>query len=180
MVRVECGSDDEVYRGGYCALAVLQIAQSLLFDDVLEVAGADAGLCQRGCVDIDLHGRAPVGENVLFEFGRNFQDEDEAAGIHNGIDLVGRQLDRPLELRFEDCAGDPAREFGIVFVDDADRHILHLGLCAGRLRINREGERIDDHDQQDRVGAQAVQLLDAEPEHIGKPQGHITPPACAG
>ncbi len=138
------------------------------------------GLCQRGCVDIDLHGRAPVGENVLFEFGRNFQDEHEAARVHNGIDLVGGQLDRRLELRLEDCAGDPAREFGIVFVDDADRYILHLGFCAGRLRVNRKGERIDNHDQQDRVGAQAVQLLDAEPENIGKPQGHITPPACAG
>ena len=33
VVRIERGSHDEIYRGGYRALAVLQIAQSLLFDD---------------------------------------------------------------------------------------------------------------------------------------------------
>src|ERR1700739_1898358 len=69
VVRVEGGAHDEVYWGSYRPLAMLEIAQSLLFDDVLDVARSDPGLCQCGSIDINLHRRAPAGENVVFKFG---------------------------------------------------------------------------------------------------------------
>ena len=71
-----------------------------------------------------------------------FHDEDEASGIHRGIDLVGGDLDGRLEQRLLQCGLYSARKFGAVFVDDADPDVFDLELCAGRLSINRKAERI--------------------------------------
>ena len=113
-----------------------------------------------------------AGENVVFEFGGISRTNTKRPEFIAGSIWSAVISTAGLNIRFEDCAGYSAGKFGMVFVDDADRHVLDLEFRPGRLRINREGESIDDHDQQDRVDAQAVQLLDAEPEHIGKPHSH--------
>ena len=46
-------------------------------DDLLDVAGADAGLHHRGGIDVDLDRGVASGQHVALEVGRDVQDEGE-------------------------------------------------------------------------------------------------------
>ena len=61
---------------------------------------------------------------------------------------------------------------GMVLVDDGDRGIVDLELGAGRHRIHGVAECVYDQHQHDRVGADAVQFLDAERQNVGEPLSH--------
>ena len=69
---------------------------------------------------------------------------------------------------------DQPRELGTVLIDNGGGYMIDLGLGPCRHGVNRVTEGIDRQRQQDRVGADAVQLLQAEredmeqlPEHSG-------------
>ena len=169
----------------------------LVCDGGSQVACAIAGLSDGGGVDVDLDPRLPLGSDVGLEVGRDFDDEQELALVHLRVDLVRRDLNRGLECRAPQSLGDPARQVRSVLVDDADREIGRFGHGAGRDRVDRDAEGIDEEDQHHRVRPDASQLLDHQMEDIGDVIGegerpgvgeargrrggrlrHLTPPAC--
>ena len=62
--------------------------------------------------------------------------------------------------------GDLPRQVRAVLVDDADREIGRLGHGAGRDRVDRDAEGVDDKDQHRRVSPDASQFLDDQMEDV--------------
>ena len=81
--------------------------------------------------------------------------------------MLGDRL-RRLEIRRQECVGDTARQFRMVFVDNGDRSVAHFLHTALRLRDDGKRERIDDQRQQDKIARKAPQFLCAEPEDVGE------------
>ena len=54
---------------------------------------------------------------------------------------------------------DQPGELGMVLVDDGGRNMIDFGLGPRRHGVDRVAEGIDSQRQEDRVGADAVQLL---------------------
>jgi hypothetical protein len=68
----------------------------------------------------------------------------------------------------------------MILVDDCNRKVGCLGRGAGGSSVDRDGEGIDDKRQHDRVGAKAAQLLDHQPENVGKMQPELGEPVTLG
>ena len=117
-----------------------------------------------------------LGELVL-HFGRQVDDEGIAPAVHVGIDVgevdqVGRQ-----EQRRQHRVVHGARGVAAVLVDDRDRGVYHVHHRALRRRVYREGEGVEDQEDQHRVPEQTDQLLYAEVEDV--PRGAHCPTAPA-
>ena len=60
----------------------------------------------------------------------------------------------------------------MILIDDGDGGVMDLEPGAGRHRIDGVAEGVDDQDQHHRIGADAVQFLDAERQDINEPFLH--------
>jgi hypothetical protein len=68
----------------------------------------------------------------------------------------------------------------MILVDDCNREVGRLSRSAGGRGVDRNGEGIDDKRQHDWVGAKAAQLLDHQPEDVGKMQPQLGEPMTPG
>jgi hypothetical protein len=128
---------------------------------------ASALICRLGLRFERRSDRSPAGSD----------HEHEAVVIHGRADFVRCDVLWLLEEGREDGFLDAARDFRAVLVDDRDGGVLDFELGAGRHGINGVAERVHDQQQQDRIGAEAEQLLDAERENIRQALSHLMTPA---
>ena len=61
---------------------------------------------------------------------------------------------------------DEAGKLGMVLVHNGGRDVIDFDLCSGRDCINGVAEGVDGKRKQDRVGADAVQLLQAQRKNV--------------
>ena len=179
-IGVEHDAEGEVDRlnfrsargcGGSCSACGVGLHH--LVDDLLQVGAAVASLGDRRRVHIDLQARIAIRDDVLLELGRDLDHEHVAAGVHRRTDFRRWNLDRRLEPRRKDCLPDQPRKLGTVLVDNRGGDMIDLRLGPGRDGVNGVAERIDRQRQQDRVGADAVQLLQAQREDVEQLPEHF-------
>ncbi len=91
------------------ALHLLAIACDFLGDDILNVAGADAGLLHRGRIGADMDLGVLSDPSVGLEAGRDLDDEGELAFVHRAIDLGRADGLDLLEVRRVEEVDDRAR-----------------------------------------------------------------------
>ena len=132
-----------------------QPGERLAVHDPLDEAGADAGLCHRGGIDVELQHRRAAGEHVGLEARRDVEHEGLPAAVHEVIDLATVDHRRRAELRGEQRSADAARELRAVVVDDSDVGVLDLRLDALGLGVDHHGERIDDEHEQHAIRSEA-------------------------
>jgi len=91
------------------------------------------------------------GLKITLEPGRDRNDEHEPTLVHRVPDFAGLDQLGVLEARriegFEHLFGQGR----LVLIGERDRGIVDLVGGAGRLRVNRPGERIDDEQHQHHV-----------------------------
>ena len=179
-IGVEHDAEGEVDRlnfrsaggcGGSCSACGVGLHH--LVDDLLQIDPAVAGLSDRGRIHIDLEARIAIRDDVLLELGRNLDHEHVAARVHRRTDFRRRDLDRRLEPRRKNCLPDQPGKLGAVLVDNGGRNMIDFRLGPGRDGVNGVAERIDGQRQQDRVGADAVQLLQAQREDVEQFPEHV-------
>jgi hypothetical protein len=168
QVRIEFDADDQIDG---CAFGTRPLPAG---EEVLhlvryrsaEIAGAVTRLRDRRRVDIDLNFGLALREDIGLKVRRNLNHEQEFALVHLRIDLRRRDLHRRLEGGRHQPLSDLPRKFGAVLVDDADGEIGGFGDGAGRDRIDRNAEGVDDQNEHGRVGANAAQLLDHQTKDV--------------
>ena len=182
-IGVEHDADGEVDRlnfrsAGGCggSSGVRGVGLHHLVDDLLQVGPAVAGLGDRRRIHVDLEARIAVRDDVLLELGRNLDHEHVAASVHRRTDFRRRDLDRRFEPGRKDGLPDQPGKLGMILVDDGGGDMIDFGLGPGRHGVNGVAEGINRQRQQDRVGADAVQLLQAEREDVEQLPEHFRPP----
>ena len=138
-------------------------------DDLLRIAGPEARLHHRGRIDVDLQPGPASAENVPLEVRRDVDDERVSSLVHQRNDVAFGDHLRRLEQRRQERMRDPARELGVVLVDDGDRGVVQFLRIAPRLHDHGQREGIDDQPQQHVVVQEAAQFLDAEPIDVRQP-----------
>ena len=165
-VRIEGGAHNEIDQARGRALSPGDEPLDLGGDGVAQRTCAVAGLGDRGGVDIDLEAGLALRANVGFEIRRDLDDEQEFALVHHRVDLGSSDVHRRLKGRQPKPLGDPPRQVRAVLVDDADREIGRFGYGAGRHRVDRDAEGVDDQDQHRRVSPDASEFLDDQMEDV--------------
>ena len=100
--------------------------------------------------------------------------------IHSGVDFGRRDLNRRFEGWRREPVGDAPRQVRMVFIDNSDGEVGRLGRGSGRGGVDRYGERERDQREHDRVGEDASQFLDREPEDISDVAQQFGEPIAAG
>src|ERR1019366_1043157 len=93
-------------------------------DHLLRIARSKTRLHHCGRIDVDLESWLVSSKNISLKIRRDVDHEGVFSLVHEGNDIpLGNQL-RQLEKRRIERMGDPARELGIVLVDDSDRSVM--------------------------------------------------------
>ena len=179
-IGVEGNAYGEVDRIRGHAVAAGKVASRFAQDDLLGIAGADAGLSHGSGIDVELDRRPPAGNGIALKTRRDVDDERIASDIHEAVDVTGGYVLGRLEIGRKESPGDAPGQLGVIFIDDGKRSVVQfLGGALG-LAENGKGKRPDDQTQQDVILHEALQLLAAEPEDVAEAaHGSLSAPACA-
>jgi hypothetical protein len=165
-VRIERDPNVEIDRRQLYSLRMGEKIRHLGGDDLLGIAGPEAGLHHRGRIDVDLDRRLAPRKHILFEVGRDIDDEGVFSLVHQGHDILLDDLLRRLEVRRQERMGYAAREFRIVLIDECDRGVMQFLGIAPRLHDDRQRKRIDHKSQKHEIVQETPQFLDSEPEYV--------------
>ena len=171
-VGVEQLANDQIDGRLRRDVRALEEGRDPIVDDVLDVAGADAGLLHGGRVDVHLDGRVAAGAEVALEAGRNHDDEHEPAPVHLVLDLDRSDQLGKLETRRIEGVEQLLGQRRPVLVDEGDRGVVHLARGPRRLDVDGQGERVDDEHDHHHVAHQAANLLEPEPEDVQQRRLH--------
>src|SRR5271169_2578737 len=144
----------------------------LVRDDLLRVAGAETRLHHRRRIDVDLEAGPAPRENVALEGRRNVDDERVGALVHQRDDVSLGDRPHRLEQGRQERMCDPARQFGMVLVDDGDRGVVQFLRIAPRLHDYGQRERVDDQVVQTKM---VESFENAGFAHVGKAMDGFTP-----
>ncbi|VTR66315.1 hypothetical protein DESC_480025 [Desulfosarcina cetonica] len=137
-------------------------------DDAADVTRADKGLGHARCIDVHQEVGSLAGQQVVFEPGRDIQDEGVVPRIHAGIHRRPWDTDRGLEVGRVEGVDDPFRELGAILVQNGDGRLVQLQRGGRGNGVNAPGKGPDDEEEKHLVVPEAAQLLDAEEEDVGQ------------
>ena len=135
-------------------------------DDLLCIAGAEAGLhhCRR--IDIDLELRVPTCQNVALEVRRDIHHEGEFSAVHHRNDVPFGYQFRRLPQRRKESMGNAARKLRLVLIDDGDGGIVQLLRTTSGLQCHGQRKCINNQSQEHEIAQETAQFLDAQPIDI--------------